>query len=197
VDLDAARAGGWTLAPLVARIRAATALNIQSGGGMRSEADAMAMLDAGVSRVVVGSRAIDDPEAVAGWIARIGADRLVVALDARRDGDGTWWPASHGWTRAAARPLAPLLDHYRDAGLRHLLATDIDRDGMLSGPNLALYAAILARAPGLAVQASGGVRDVADITAACDAGCAGVVLGRALLDGRLSAADALAGASPC
>ena len=98
----------------------------------------------------------------------------------------------HGWTETAAETLQVLTARYADAGLRHLLCTDIARDGMLAGPNLALYRALCDAQPGLAVQASGGVRDVPDVAAARDAGCAGAVLGKALPEGRLSLDEALA-----
>ena len=102
----------------------------------------------------------------------------------------------HGWTEFGATGkeihLETLLGHYAANGMRHFLCTDIARDGMLAGPNCDLYRQLHALAPGIAVQASGGVRDAADIGAARAAGCTGVVLGRALLEGRLALADALA-----
>lgn len=195
VDLDAARAGGYTLAPLLARIKAATGLSVQTGGGVRSEADVAAMLEAGADRVVVGSLAVTRPDTVAGWIARYGSERIVVALDARQASDGQWRPATHGWTEDAADTLDALVAFHAGAGLRHLLCTDIGRDGMLAGPNLALYARLLELAPALRLQASGGARDAADVASARALGCDGIVLGKALLEGRLALADALAQAS--
>ena len=109
----------------------------------------------------------------------------------RQDADGNWKLPVHGWTEDAGGTLDALLPVYVRAGLRHLLCTDIDRDCMLAGPNLDLYQHLRALAPGVAVQASGGVRDVDDVRNARLAGCSGAVLGRALLEGRLSLADAL------
>jgi phosphoribosylformimino-5-aminoimidazole carboxamide ribotide isomerase len=86
---------------------------------------------------------------------------------------------------------------YAEVGLRHLLCTDIARDGMLSGPNLDLYRYLCARFPRLSVQASGGVRELADVGGARTAGCAGIVLGKALLEGRFTMADALAAEATC
>ena len=191
VDLDAARAGGYTLAPLLADIARDTGLQVQTGGGVRSREDVLRILEAGASRVVVGSLAVREPEAVATWLAEFGGERITVALDTRQDADGTWKLPVHGWTEDAGGTLDALLPVYVRAGLRHLLCTDIDRDGMLSGPNLDLYQHLRALAPGVAVQASGGVRDVDDVRNARLAGCSGAVLGRALLEGRLSLADAL------
>ena len=197
VDLDAARAGGYTLAPLLAAIKASTALQVQTGGGVRREADVAAMLVAGADRVVVGSLAVREPATVIGWLQRFGAERITVALDARRDAGGTWRLPTEGWTADSGVELDVLLQRYADQGLRHLLCTDIDRDGMLSGPNLELYARILAQCPDVQLQASGGVRDIADIAAAQAVGCAGAVLGKALLDGRFSLDDALREAVAC
>ena len=145
----------------------------------------------GVSLITV-SRALREPDRVLGWLERFGSDRLTVALDTRRDAQGCWRLPVHGWTESGGEELMVLARRYRDAGLVHLLCTDIDRDGMLSGPNLDLYRELLSAVPGLSLQASGGVRDLADVQAARAAGCAGVVLGKALLEGRLRLAEALA-----
>lgn len=192
VDLDAAKAGGYTLVPLLAGIARDTGLRVQTGGGVRGREDVARILDAGAARVVVGSLAVREPETVIAWLAEFGGERITVALDTRQDEAGVWQLPVHGWTENAGASLDALLPRYVDAGLRHLLCTDIARDGMLSGPNLGLYAHLRALAPGVAVQASGGVRDAADVRGAREAGCAGAVLGRALLEGRLQLADALA-----
>jgi len=191
VDLDAARLGGYTLAPLLAAI-AATGLKVQTGGGVRSRDDVARLLDAGAARVVIGSLAVGDSGAVLAWLEEFGGDRITVALDSRQDAEGLWRLPVHGWTETAADTLDTLAQRYAEAGLRHLLCTDIARDGMLSGPNLALYAHLRALAPSLQVQVSGGVRDLADVAAARASGCSGVVLGKALLEGRLVLEDALA-----
>lgn len=192
VDLDAARAGGYTLRPLLAAIKARTGLRVQTGGGVRTPDDIDALLDAGADRVVVGSLAVETPERIAEWLRRRDRERLAVALDVRLGADGCWAPATRGWTGHGQHGLEALLAFHADAGLRHLLCTDIARDGMLSGPNLPLYGWLRRRAPGLAVQASGGARSLDDVRAARATGCAGIVLGRALLEGRLRLGEALA-----
>lgn len=192
VDLDAARHGGYTLFPLLRAIKATTTLQVQTGGGVRDEDGLQRILDAGADRVVVGSVAVREPARVAGWIERFGAEHVTVALDTRQDEDGVWRMPLHGWTEASSTTLDDLVRHYANSGLRHVLCTDIGRDGMLSGPNLLLYRHLRATAPWLALQASGGVRDAADVRAAHVTGCAGVILGKALLDGRLALGEALA-----
>lgn len=192
VDLDAARAGGYTLAPLLSQIRAQTGLQVQTGGGVRSRADVQRILDAGAARVVIGSLAVRDRESVLEWLAEFGAERITVALDTRQDAQGVWRLPVLGWTETSSLTLEQLAGEYAAAGLKHLLCTDIARDGMLSGPNLALYTYLREIAPGVDVQASGGIRDAADVRAAREAGCAGAVLGKSLLEGRLRLDEALA-----
>ncbi|WDL19527.1 1-(5-phosphoribosyl)-5-[(5-phosphoribosylamino)methylideneamino]imidazole-4-carboxamide isomerase [Xanthomonas campestris] len=192
VDLDAAKAGGYTLAALLGQISRQTGLQVQTGGGVRSREDVARILDAGAARVVVGSLAVRDSATVIGWLQEFGTDRLTIALDTRQDADGIWQLPVHGWTETAEATLDQLATQYAQAGLQHLLCTDIARDGMLSGPNMGLYAHLRALAPQLQVQVSGGARNLADVAAAKAAGCAGIVLGKALLEGHLDLKDALA-----
>ena len=193
VDLDAARDGGYRLAPLLRSFRSHANLHVQTGGGVRSEGDIEAILEAGAQRVVVGSLAVREPARVTAWLRTFGAEHLTIALDTRRDDDGEWRLPVHGWTESSTQTLFELAARYCDAGLRHLLCTDISRDGMLSGPSLELYGELRRRFPLLDIQASGGIRDAADVSATRAMGCAGAVLGKSLLDGRLALEDAL----PC
>lgn len=192
VDLDAARAGGYTLLELVRGIAASTPLRVQTGGGVRSRDDVARILDAGAARVVVGSLAVREPDEVAGWIDAFGSERITVALDTRQDRAGVWRLPVHGWTETAAGTLQDMAGRYATRGLRHLLCTDITRDGMMTGPNLALYRLLSEAVPGLELQASGGVRHLDDVLQAQAQGCAGIVLGRSLLEGKLRLPEALA-----
>jgi len=192
VDLDAARAGGYTLAPLLAAIAAQTGLKVQTGGGVRSRDHVARILDAGAARVVVGSVSVREPDTVIGWLREFGPDRLTIALDARQAEDGRWLLPVHGWTETAEDTLEALAQRYAEAGMRHLLCTDIARDGMLSGPNIDLYQHLARLLPGVAVQASGGVRDAQDVAQAKAVGCGGAILGKALLEGRMTLEGALA-----
>jgi phosphoribosylformimino-5-aminoimidazole carboxamide ribotide isomerase len=192
VDLDAARQGGYTLRPLLERIAGDGRLQVQTGGGVRSEDEVRALREAGAARVVIGSLAISQPRRVAGWLQAFGSDALTLGFDVRRDEAGAWRPATHGWTQTAEFTLDALLGEYADAGLRHVLCTDIARDGTLAGPGFELYAWLRDTAPDLRVQASGGVGALDDVRRARECGCAGVVLGRALLEGRFALEEALA-----
>ncbi|TLY51443.1 MAG: 1-(5-phosphoribosyl)-5-[(5-phosphoribosylamino)methylideneamino]imidazole-4-carboxamide isomerase [Gammaproteobacteria bacterium] len=191
VDLDGARSGTFENLRVIEKIVASERLAVQAGGGVRSEDDVQRLLDAGVARVVVGSVAVREPDKVEQWIARHGEDRLCIALDTRFEG-GAWRLPSAGWTQAEGATLDELAPRYAAAGAKHLLCTDIGRDGMLSGPNLELYAHLTELAPSLRIIASGGVRDIADMRALRERELAGVVLGRSLLEGKLTLVEALA-----
>jgi phosphoribosylformimino-5-aminoimidazole carboxamide ribotide isomerase len=190
VDLDGAEAGRAVQHPLIGDLSRRTDVRIQSGGGVRSEDDVRALLGAGVSRVVVGSLAVSAPETVQAWLAEFGPERLTLALDVKADGD-RWVPALKGWTEAAEVDLWAALDRHPPGTARHLLVTDVGRDGALTGPNLDLLAEILRRRPDLQVQASGGVAALSDLPAARDVGCAGAIVGRALYEGRFTVEQAL------
>lgn len=192
VDLDAAREGNYSLLPLLRAIKSDTGLRVQTGGGIRSDSDVERVLGAGADRIVVGTVAVNEPSRVIGWLRHFGAGRVAIALDARRDADGCWRLPVKGWTEDSPFTLDAVLDVYRDQGLKHLLCTDIDRDGMLGGFNLALYQRLCERWPDLAVQASGGAADLGELDGLRAAGVAGAVLGRALLEGRFSLPEVLA-----
>ena len=185
VDLDGAKSGESANLPLVERMAAASGLEIQLGGGLRTRAALDRAL--GVARrAVLGSLAVTEPDTVGGWLEELGGERLTLALDVRLGSDGTPAIATHGWTRPSATTLAAAVERYRVLGLRHVLCTGIDRDGALTGPNVDLYADCVRRWPSLAFQASGGIRDARDLAALARAGVAGAVSGKALLEGRLT-----------
>ena len=184
VDLDGAKQGAPANLALIRRMRDAAQVDVQLGGGIRTRASLEQALEV-ASRAVIGSLAVGDPDLVAAWLTEFGPDRLTLALDVRLAADGTPLIATHGWTRASTLTLAAAIDRYAVVGLRHVLCTDIDRDGALTGPNTALYRDCVERWPAIAFQASGGVRDLADLMALTAVGVAATVSGKALLEGRL------------
>ncbi|MGV9010318.1 1-(5-phosphoribosyl)-5-[(5-phosphoribosylamino)methylideneamino]imidazole-4-carboxamide isomerase [Brevundimonas sp.] len=191
VDLDGAEAGRAIQHALIGELAGAIDIRIQSGGGVRSAEDVQALLDAGVSRVVVGSLAITAPDTVAGWLERFGPERLTLAIDVRADGE-RWVPSLKGWTQAADIDLWTALDRYPAGTAQHLLVTDVGRDGALTGPNLELLTEIILRRPDLKVQASGGVSSLEDLRAARALGCDGAIVGRAIYEGRFTVDEAVA-----
>lgn len=188
VDLDGAFSGTSDQLPLIREMIArahARGLKVEVGGGIRSEAAIEATLEAGADFVIVGTLAVREPELVAA-LCRRRPGRLIIAIDAR---DGV--VATHGWTELSARTAAELARDAADWGAGALLYTDIARDGLQGGPNVAATAALQAEVP-IPVIASGGVGSVADLDALRGAGVRAVVLGRALYEGSVALEEALA-----
>jgi len=188
VDLDGARTGEPVHAPLVAEIAAAFGGTVHFGGGLRSRAAIETALAAGAERLVVGTAVVVDQELLRWAIDRL-RDGLVVALDAR---DGK--VATHGWTQVSELEAEEVARDLVRTGVRHLLYTDIDRDGMLGGPNLASLRRVGKAAPPLKLIASGGVSSLADLKRLRELSLdnlRGVVVGRALYDGRFTVPEAM------
>lgn len=192
VDLDGARQGKFENLAVIEAITRSCPIRIQSGGGVRTTDDLRRLFSAGVARVVVGSLAVSNPYATAIWVNQFGAERITLALDVRRQA-GAWRLPVHGWTEDAESSvqLDALATHYARAGAQHVLCTDVDRDGMLGGFNLELYRDLHMLAPDFEIQASGGACTLDDIRKVRAAGARGVVLGRALLENRLTVKEAL------
>lgn len=189
VDLDGARSGHQDNQAAIAKITEQSNIDVQLGGGIRERSDVIRCLESGVRRCVVGSVAIKSPATVKTWIKEFGADRIILALDVNLADSEIPMLSTDGWTRESVVSLWDCVDDYRDVGVQHVLCTDIARDGAMTGPNLDLYAKVLRRYPDLQLQASGGVRDIDDLTALKNLGVPGAITGRALLDGTITAAE--------
>lgn len=192
VDLDGAKAGRPMQHDLIASLARGSGLKVQAGGGVRGRAEAETLLAAGIDRVVIGSWAVKDPDCVRALIEDAGPDRVALAPDVRIE-NGRPMVAIAGWTEISARALPDLLAEYAGAA-RHVLLTDIGKDGRLEGPNEALIEETAAAFPALAIQASGGVRGAEDLKALRAAGAAGAIVGKALYEGRLALGEALSAA---
>lgn len=191
VDLDGARLGRPAQYELVARMARETNLKVQCGGGVRSRENVETLLEGGVARVVVGSVAVRDPDVVGAWIADFGSDCICAAFDVRAAGEG-WEVAADGWVSGSGVSLENVLACYPSGGLRHILVTDISRDGALSGPNADLMRWVCGARPDLALQASGGVSRLEDLGVLREAGASAAIVGRALYEKRFTLEDALA-----
>ena len=191
VDLAASRDGVDADTSALFKLLGEAPQSVQTGGGVRGEKDISNRLEAGAARVVIGSLSVTDSSGFIAWLQHFGAEKLVAALDVRIDDAGIPWPRIHGWTSRGDRDLWQLLDELAVGGLRHLLCTDISRDGALSGPNLDLYSEITRRYPHLQLQASGGVSSLADLENLKSTGSSGVITGKALLDKRFTVSEAL------
>jgi phosphoribosylformimino-5-aminoimidazole carboxamide ribotide isomerase len=191
VDLTGAKNAADRQLELLTTLMKNAPLPVQVGGGVRTASDVEQLLAAGASRVVVGSVAIREPETVHGWLHRYGGDKIVLALDVAINAKGDKTLPSHGWIEESTITLEQVLDGFIAAGAKHVLCTDISKDGTLQGPNVALYAELVQKYPQIQWQASGGVGSLADITALKPTGVAGVILGRALLEGKFTAQEAM------
>ena len=188
VDLDGARAGEPVHAALVASIAAAFPGTVHLGGGLRSRAAIETALATGVDRVVVGTAVVDDAELLNWAIDRLG-DGLVVALDARQGK-----VATHGWTQITDRDAVEVATSLVNMGVRRLAYTDIGRDGTLGGPNIAAMKRLSEAAPPLRLIASGGISSLDDLARLRDLDVVnldGIIVGRALYEGRFSVSEAL------
>jgi phosphoribosylformimino-5-aminoimidazole carboxamide ribotide isomerase len=186
VDLDGAKDGSAGNRPVIAELAVQKGLKLQMGGGLRSR-DALArMLDLGVARVVVGSAAVTDSGEVRTWLEQFGPERVALAFDVRLDAHGTPRVATHGWQQQSTVSLWDAVERFAGSGLKHILCTDVSRDGALSGPNTALYAQAAQRHPHIEWQASGGIRDAHDLHTLAAAGAAAAISGKALLEELIS-----------
>lgn len=188
VDLDGAHAGEPQQHELIGSLASAHAIRVQAGGGVRRREDIASLLARGVSRVIVGSVAVQQNARLHDWLAEFGAEHICLAFDVR---GGTQRVAVRGWTEDSELTLCEALALYPPGMARHVLITDVSRDGMLEGPNCDLIREIATLRPDLDIQASGGVSSLADLASLKTAGAAGAIIGRALFEGALSLAEAL------
>lgn len=189
VDLDRAFGEGDNTAAIARVVRAVCGrVRVQWGGGFRTLELVDAALALGAGRIVVGTAAVGDPAFVAAALARAGAERIAVGLDARAGA-----AAVRGWRESSGERVETLAARVVAQGVRTIVYTEIARDGMLAGPDVAGAAAL--RHLGADVIASGGVATLADLRAVRDAGLAGAIVGRAIYEGRFTVAEAVAAVS--
>jgi phosphoribosylformimino-5-aminoimidazole carboxamide ribotide isomerase len=204
VDLDAARTGLPVNRATVLAIARSCGVPVQTGGGVRSLDDVAELLEGGLSRVILGTAALDDP----GLVRRATAafpGQVALGLDYRRREDGAAEVAVRGWAEGSGRTVGELLDEVAGAGLAAVITTAIERDGMLGGPDLDGLAAVLASTE-VPVIASGGVSSAGDVAAlaalavrtedAPPRRLLGAITGKALVDGRMSVAEGVAACAP-
>jgi phosphoribosylformimino-5-aminoimidazole carboxamide ribotide isomerase len=182
VDLDGARDGSPGNRAIIMALAQQGSMKLQVGGGLRDAAAVEQMLDAGVARAVVGSAAVSQADQVQSWLQQFGAERLTLAFDVSIDEQGVPRVMTHGWQQKSERSLWDAVEGYGASQLRHVLCTDVGRDGALTGPNLVLYREAVQRHPNIAWQASGGIRNAGDLHALAKTGAAAAISGKALLE---------------
>ncbi len=190
VDLSGAETGQMRQQQLIAALCANATIQMQVGGGIRSQEQIKQLLEAGVERVVIGSLAVEHSSVVADWLNIFGAERIVIAIDVSIQ-DEMPMVMTQGWQRRSSVNLSDLLTRFPVGAIKHVLCTDIQRDGLLQGPNVQLYQKLLLQFPTIAWIASGGVANVVDLNALTAIGIEDVVVGKALYEQRISIAECL------
>jgi phosphoribosylformimino-5-aminoimidazole carboxamide ribotide isomerase len=190
VDLDAAANPEKNQVSMVVDIIRKSGVNIQTGGGIRDASQIEFLLQQGASRVIIGSMAVQEIEKVKEWISEFGPEKIVLALDVMVQ-KNAWMVTFNAWKNMSEYTLFDLLEDYISSGLKHVLCTNIVRDGTLIGPDFNLYSELLARFPMLSLQASGGIQCLRDIQALRAQGLAGAIVGRALYENKINLNEAI------
>lgn len=183
VDLEGARSGRCSLAPLVRELRSATDLVIDVGGGIRTRQHVESIFESGARIASIGSAAIETPEEVEQWLADFGADRFLLFCDVRNG-----MVSTRGWRADTEVQATDFVTQWHPLGVS-IAATDISRDGMGTGPGLELYRRLLEAAHGIRLVASGGVHSKIHLQELRSTGLSGCIIGKALLSGALTLED--------
>lgn len=185
VDLDGALAGKAVNGAIIKEIIEAVDVPVQLGGGIRSEEAVKSILDLGVHRVIIGTKAVKEPEFIKVLIERFGPEQIVAGIDAK---DGK--VAVEGWEKVSTLTAIELCSKMKEYGVRHVVYTDISRDGMLTGPNISATKK-LTEEIGMDIIASGGVSCMEDLQKLYEEGIGGTIIGKALYEKRLNLGDAI------
>ena len=180
VDLDGAKRGKITNLKVLETIAANTNLTIDFGGGIKTDDDIKAVFDAGARMVSIGSVAVKNAEKFFAWLEKYGGEKILLGADVKGKN-----LAINGWQTATNIKILPFLKEYFAKGVTKAFVTDISKDGLLNGAANALYAEILREIPKLKLIASGGVSKIEDIEALENLGCSGVIVGKAIYEGRI------------
>jgi phosphoribosylformimino-5-aminoimidazole carboxamide ribotide isomerase len=180
VDLDGAKAGKVINLSILEAICTNTALQVDFGGGIKTDEDLKKVLNAGAYKVTIGSLAVKDPQKVKEWIAKYGPERIILGADVKDR-----MIAVSGWLETSDLELFTFLEQYYQLGIRHVLCTDISKDGMLEGPAFELYSELMERFPDLELIASGGVSGIEDVKRLKELNIPAVVIGKAIYEGRI------------
>ncbi len=191
VDLDGARHGVPVNSKIIAEIAGLYDLKIQVGGGLRTLGDMKSIIGMGIDRVIIGSLAIKDENKCRQAFDVLTPNRITLALDVVKDGDGNYVVATHGWEKSSQMTLFQVIEKYLEVGLKYVLCTDISKDGTLQGPNFVLYQKIQKKYPQIELQASGGVHSLDDIKELKKNNMAAAIIGKALYEKKFTLREAL------
>ncbi|MBB1323397.1 1-(5-phosphoribosyl)-5-[(5-phosphoribosylamino)methylideneamino]imidazole-4-carboxamide isomerase [Shewanella sp. SR43-8] len=191
VDLTGAKDPNKRQTQLIAELAAGLDVDIQVGGGIRTEAQVTELLAIGVKRVVIGSLAVKEPELVKSWFVKYGSEAICLALDVNINDNGEKIVAVSGWQSGGGKSLESLVAEFETVGLKHALVTDISRDGTLTGANTQLYTELAATYPTILWQASGGIATLDNVAAVRDSKASGIIIGKALLINQFTVEEAI------
>lgn len=180
VDLDGAKAGKVVNWKVVESVTSSTALRVDFGGGIKTDAEIERLFAAGVTQVNLGSIAVSHPERVRNWIRRYGADRIILSADVKDEKI-----AVGGWMEDSRISITDFVKDYMAGGIEYIACTDISTDGMLSGPNVELYSKLLQMFPSIKLIASGGVSGMKDLEDLKKINVEGVIVGKAIYEGKV------------
>ncbi|HVU95877.1 MAG TPA: 1-(5-phosphoribosyl)-5-[(5-phosphoribosylamino)methylideneamino]imidazole-4-carboxamide isomerase [Puia sp.] len=181
VDLDGAKAGAVKNWKVLETLAGKTGLVIDFGGGIKTEADVEIVFNSGAALATVGSVAVKDGPLFVSWLQAYGADKFLLGADVKDEKI-----AVGGWLETTDRWIYDFIAEYMEKGVRQLFCTDVSKDGLLQGPALDLYKNIVEKFPGLHFIASGGVSGMGDVRRLEEVGCAGVIIGKAIYEGRIT-----------
>ena len=180
VDLDGARTGSVKNWKVLEKIASKTSLVIDFGGGVHSEADVKIGFDSGAYMINIGSMAVKEKEELVSWMQQYGTERFLIGADVKEEKIMT-----KGWTKDSGISVYDFIEDYMKEEVRQFFCTDISKDGMMKGPAIELYKKIIERFPAIELTASGGVSNIKDVEELEDAGCTGVIIGKAFYEGSI------------
>ena len=181
VDLDGARSKHIVNHKVLERIATRTKLSIDFGGGLKSDEDLHIAFESGAAQITGGSIAVSEPAVFLRWLEIYGPDRIILGADAR---DGKI--AVSGWEQESDQELLPFIKTYLDKGIRYVISTDIEKDGMLQGPATELYDNLISELPEIRLIASGGISDFEELPRLAEIGCEGVIIGKAIYENKIT-----------
>ena len=181
VDLDGAKASHIVNYKVLEQIASKTNLKIDFGGGLKSDKDLQIAFNSGANQITGGSIAVKNPEIFESWIAKFGADKIILGADCNNEKI-----AVSGWQEESDLEVIPFIKNYQSKGISYVICTDISKDGMLEGPSFELYQRILENTPKIKLIASGGISTFDEIPKLAEMNCEGVIIGKAIYENRIS-----------
>ena len=184
VDLDGAKSQHIVNYKVLEQIASKTNLEIDFGGGLKSDQDLKIAFDSGARQITGGSIAVKKPEVFKGWLKAYGSDKIILGADTLNEKI-----AISGWLESSEEEVIPFINTYQQEGIKYVICTDISKDGMLQGPSFQLYSRILEQVPGISLIASGGISHFDELGQLANMGCEGTIIGKAIYEQRISMAQ--------